>query len=1182
MNQIPTLVIGIGGVGCRIAASISSRLNNEKRRLVGVIGIDTDTNELAHFSEKINMKLIQISDRRRAEEYLEDNPQFKEWFPDNDYIRGRTMQEGAGQIRALSRLATAAAEMAGKFDPIKQEIIRIRRNDGDEYNNKLAVIITGSMCGGTGAGLFLQLPFYIRKLVRTEMGMDNIVIRGMFLGPDILIHEQRSRNQQKAIYVNAYSCMKELNNFYQCLHPMYSRETNNLRLEFYEPKDRSPLNVPYDYVFLMESSGNQGTNGGERLPAVIRYTSEILYTILFSPLGDAERSVIDNFIIETIEQGGLNRFAGAGICKLVYPVGKVRDYVTKAIVRNTVKDEWLLLDDKFEVDAKVADEMNRSDGVTKIPELKENYCTNFKEYVLDSKKSAIKFLREEAYYKDDNYNVFPNSKKFEAVFNTTIREFINDKNKKKREMAEACAVKSNKMTLFSDAESEVNRVWNAMTAYAEYAESQVNEKPMQFANKLFPVSRKLMKTREEEDTCIYKYLVGVHPVTARFFIYNWIKFFEGIIKESEAKLNRVSTDAYLNFDYYREGDKDDNKENPRAALNIIKEKRNPFMRRFGNDETALSGLTSDLQRQSGNHVKQVNSYLENSLKKITAELLLERLTELADNYTKFFTTIKDNVQKNEQALKDLQNMTFLYGEDGLYCSADALNRIERDYSTKNHYVLSAETKKAVFDELFGILADNFSAAKNGESERELDKRVKEAERAMAQVFRTAVVGTVRKEVIRKGNETVNLSAREALSKEYALENTSPDISESDYIRMRISRALNVAQPSFSAAPRNNYTELIFLAVSGRSALKDHDDENKTISDTAAYYLTNTNDRTTVIVDSAFNDNEIVCLRLTYNYTLDELTQYKPGARAETEYRERIRNYLAAQNRHEKTMTLDRALVTVNPHLNCYWHEEGFLRAIESKCQKQAHIDHIKAFFYGLGMDYFRLLGDENRPDPNGKPRLTWCVYFPGTAGFAKITKCGKIIGNTFNDLFDSIPFNGVIKSKVLNCKEVEIESMTDVATSEELYDDIFNNSFIKDLCLFESDADQYKDMNIFDILLEMRNLNMDKDVWEEMFVVLQQVLWEFCAKLFSGNEQQVNDATRMILTEIFNNCSVGRSGGKKVAAVKKKSGEKTGVTVKKSGERSNSSINAQSLKKLYENLLSNYYTYDPGNEERSL
>ena len=121
MHKVPTLVLGIGGIGCRIAANISDLLTPEARERVGIVGIDTNINDLSKVAVR-GVRTIQTSDDRTVGEYLKRNPQHLPWFPLNAFTASKSLLNGAGQIRAVSRLGALASKAAGKFSVIDDAI----------------------------------------------------------------------------------------------------------------------------------------------------------------------------------------------------------------------------------------------------------------------------------------------------------------------------------------------------------------------------------------------------------------------------------------------------------------------------------------------------------------------------------------------------------------------------------------------------------------------------------------------------------------------------------------------------------------------------------------------------------------------------------------------------------------------------------------------------------------------------------------------------------------------------------------------------------------------------------------------------------------------------------------------------------------------------------------------------
>ena len=53
MNKVPTLLVGLGGIGCSIADMASSLLSEEDREYVGVIGMDTNVEDLKKAEDQV-------------------------------------------------------------------------------------------------------------------------------------------------------------------------------------------------------------------------------------------------------------------------------------------------------------------------------------------------------------------------------------------------------------------------------------------------------------------------------------------------------------------------------------------------------------------------------------------------------------------------------------------------------------------------------------------------------------------------------------------------------------------------------------------------------------------------------------------------------------------------------------------------------------------------------------------------------------------------------------------------------------------------------------------------------------------------------------------------------------------------------------------------------------------------
>lgn len=70
----PTLLIGLGGVGCKIIERVSKMVTDEQRNNIAFAAFDTDINELREIQKRNPfIKVIQTSTKQTVGEYLNKN-----------------------------------------------------------------------------------------------------------------------------------------------------------------------------------------------------------------------------------------------------------------------------------------------------------------------------------------------------------------------------------------------------------------------------------------------------------------------------------------------------------------------------------------------------------------------------------------------------------------------------------------------------------------------------------------------------------------------------------------------------------------------------------------------------------------------------------------------------------------------------------------------------------------------------------------------------------------------------------------------------------------------------------------------------------------------------------------------------------------------------------------------------
>lgn len=1147
INQVPTLILGIGGIGCRIAANINELLRPEDREHIAIVGMDTNVNDLAQLESR-GIRTIQTSDDRTVGEYLRMHPEYMSWFPVNQFTVSRGMLNGAGQIRAISRLAALAAEENGMFIPIKEEIKRIRENRGQSSSGNLTVMVVGSITGGTGAGLFLQMPFYIRKVMRDASGL-NIIIRGMFIGADLTADVQPSKINRDAVRVNGYTCLKELNALY--MRQTHPDTEGTMKVDFYEPEDdtqnvmdditrtlldseyatedidaeafrtdaavvaKGNPDIPYDYLYLIEGDAAKGGIGNAPLDHVESLAARMVHTLMFTPVSSNALSVEDNMVLQDMEKGGMNRYSSAGLSRMIYPRDVAREYVTLCTVRDLVQEEWMIIDNGYNDQVQEARSLQKSDGQVVIPKLQDAFVELFAKETTDEGKLGTLF--KEAFIVSEDHEVRSRAVDFLAGLNEQIEKVVGDGTEADAARI-ACAMNSNKMDTFEAAIKESARIYNALEDYGKMAKRLVKEKPASVANELFPPSWQSMRSKKNNSYCIYGLLAGVHPLTARFLCYDLLRQMEARYEELEGTVASLNLEEYQSEDF---DSKEEKIQTATVALKLKQKKQIPVLSAIVGDASSIKKIKIRLQGMADSQSETITQYLTQTLEMGALRILITRVKALAENYRIFFQGIENMINENNTRIKELENLKMPLRQEGVYCSKEAFEAMAAEYRNSADIALPKDTKSAIFENLFKIMADDF--AREGKVLTERQKTVYAAKKseALNGIFRTAVVDTIRTDVTKNGAGIVDMTVYQALEKQYELE-LPEDMDFTTYLRSKVASCMLTAAPmlatSSNAMAEN--TETVYIAVHPGCAATEMGEPNA--GATQMLLMPQACDasdgiRPTVLLDESFSPYEITCFKARYKFAIEDLVKYAPGSENAKAYRTRIGNLgkmPAPSNDAEAFKTV------VNPHLDRYWHEIAYVPSIYANERRRDRVDVLKAFIYAMGLDCFDCMVDESALDERGEPRKSW--YFNGRN--IPVTVRGGRIGGSFVDLYKALPFNSRICKDVLKIAQITMKAEKSYYDVRELREKILEVPFVEDLTQPTVREDD-QEKNILDIILEMRDA-MNAEDWKQLFVGLREALWEFCAFLFDENERIVNETVRSIMEAMLANSKISGKDAK--------------------------------------------------------
>lgn len=355
----PILIVGLGGTGfdAVLAAKklIYDTLNCEKAgdvftdkpRNIEYLVIDTDqddeTKSLQGVSLNKSNKELQIYTCQDVAGIIK-NPDrlpssIRSWL--NTDITNEQVINGAGGVRQLGRLMLMQNIQAAT------EIIeeKIRRAAGT-YNNStpLYVFLFAGICGGTGSGTFLDVPYIIRSVAGKLDSMRPVNITGVLFMPDVNCSKPGIGGvNQAALKKNGYAALKELE--YLMNAPKMGDKFMQEYGLYSVGMNHAAAAAPYDTCMLMSVKDSQGViQTGNSYEYVINVAAETVLNFVASEpanIAGGNTFAINSFLSNEINNRitykallGKNRrpvsyaYSIAGASSAVLPLDDIMSYMT--------------------------------------------------------------------------------------------------------------------------------------------------------------------------------------------------------------------------------------------------------------------------------------------------------------------------------------------------------------------------------------------------------------------------------------------------------------------------------------------------------------------------------------------------------------------------------------------------------------------------------------------------------------------------------------------------------------------------------------------------------------------------------------------------------------------------------------------------------------------------------------
>lgn len=1126
--RAPTLLIGVGGIGGQIVKNVSDNMSDYDKSCVKMIVMDTDTNALDKFVGS-DIPYIQTSENQTVQAYLNANSEFLEWFPVDPFINAKSLINGAGQIRSVSRLGALASKADGNFDAIQKSIDEILKNQGSSLNRAVRVMIVGSVTGGTGSGLGIQLPFYIRRVLKNA-NIPNTLIRGLFLMPSLTEDVQDTDAMKRAVNVNGYAFLKELNAFYHS--QVLDESDNKLRIEEYVPgvtnvaggnnNVMAAAMIPYDFLYLVEKRSNQGIIGD--LTEYIKRASQIVMNQLFSPISNQGYSSEDNLITSIVPQGGMNRYCGAGVSNAIYPKDEVIRYCTVRYAQQLINEYWLTIDNEFKKRDEQQRRLKKTNPSVMALEKSKVYCQIFDDICDQTKHdvtSEIAELKNELTIEmtDDEGNV--STMPLVEAMMADVENHINEVFAKSELYvdAEACKLTVRENSNPDDVASDVTKQMQALRQFKNKAEKKVSDLIGAVAQDILPADKKTAQDYSKgANYNVYVALNKKHPIITRYIMYSLLNKLKQSKKEMDNKLNAQR--LYVSIfdkDYYEEGIDGEYKENPTEALSKTKKGILAYFNIYsGSYKTLVSSLIDDVSGEA-HHILDVSQY---TLKATVYRTVIERLEVMIDLYEKFFEELKnitESKSKEEKALEkgsgEGENNIFA-GDRYICANAKCKKYLYDEFThrvTDQELQMSDEIKKNFFDKMYEeyetllVEKDSPSAIVAHVSHREM--------------FEKGILQPIVKQFENGGFKHLDMGILDAIHLQYRIENNDVDEDKdsadfADYFRSICSTLTTLAEPYML------YERNVAGYVSGgitsytwglnHAAVADFQQGDPNADKIDATKLSGLfgNAYSRPLVDDSFSPYSMVCYASIYDLRIENCISYIRGSRAEEYYSQRLKNF-ADREHFIISTSKDNEIDVIHPHLNRRWHEHAYLPELMGYDDAQMCKNIRRAFIFALSLGRCKYI------DNKIECIECWCY---------------KNIGETSKDTLQPVRVNGEeLKTKSIfalynafDCNRVMVSNIIAFAeslrkTSKDdcafggVTDDIvMQQDIIK--CFIDTDSGVGK--SIIDVIYELYKNSTERKITVDLINTLEEYIYEYCLFMLNKNENRAKALSKKIMLKI--------------------------------------------------------------------
>lgn len=1076
----PTLLIGLGGKGSDIIERVSKMVTEEQRNNIAFAAFDTDINELRGIQERNPfIKIIQTSTKQTVGEYLSKDTHARDtWFPVNAIMNGKALSEGAGQVRAISRLALETAIRADKLEPLHEAIQSLYRVEEDKPEQAIRVIIVSSLAGGTGSGLILPVAMYVRNYLKTHFRQNANITRGFFILPEVFYEVIKGQNERNNLKANAYATLRELDAFLMkgdnTLDPRYSK---SVRLQFprvasdgYEEYDVSP----YDYCFLFDAQNAEGAklNSFEQY---LDHAANCIYAQSIGPMNKRSNSSEDNTLRKLAKEKGRNRYAGAGVSMLIYPFEDIRKLIALKWTKQCVSKQWLAYDNLYKELCRENDH-KRDQGI-KVNE--QSLGTFYVNQIESAAKHDDPFAK--AIYKSSgkySSGVTRDSDRWEEYVQAIKVKIESDLEAGSSELNSKQEEALKKINELAEDWDTYIDAYKFSKEYLSLSNSYVDEVSSTIGYSMFKGSKDSVDSGQDyklETHFLNTDKSFLHPNAIRFML---IKILD-LMKREKESIDGEKDESKSFFDNFENNTFDDTSTSDieETVYDLTDRKASVFSKWTHRP----SGDQEIIKKKIRTFYNRVGEYREQCIKSYVFGQGISYINSLIEAYEVFFKSFESKVASLDKAINDIYN------------------KYANSKGTTVHYVCSS---KACLDKIYEKKPYTGSAI-SIDSELAFNIYTKVREYALIEdkpsnnsyfgdLFDKGVIGYFENTVMKNYGNELNIDIITAIENEANIVGGFNDKDGADklveqYVRKTIRNTRKLSCP-FIESPLGESQDPID-ACTFNIALKPQKGDDSYRADIIKSELLDFGGEP----DEDIPMNSIMFYKSYYGLRANDLSKFAPPEKSAT-YNRNSGEYFKAY--YELIQSIHPEVHHnrgVSPHIDRWWHIITKMPDLDDDSQKRQEYNIYAAFFWAIMRRYIDLY-NESSDVRVYKSNMTRLKMDDDTLIVSNGTECDK-----FYEVLDAIAIYPELVNRILSDVEMRIA------------DEMNDGSILEDGILFSSlrtfkltepgiGIDNLPATSIFDIPMLMKksatpDIYYERDVIEMLKVELEEIkkyLSKFC------------------------------------------------------------------------------------------